>query len=92
VRAIKLNAPQVQLTNLQTMYERGTATSVRRRQLDLAVFMSSAVSYFVHGLCRLQRKRARTEPHTGNTTQIGMRIEVLQRSTRMPALSLISQG
>jgi hypothetical protein len=36
MRATKLNA-QVQLTNLQTrtMYERGTATSVQRRQLDL---------------------------------------------------------
>ena len=34
MRATKLNA-QVQLTNLQTMYERGTATSDQRRQLDL---------------------------------------------------------
>ena len=34
IRATKLNA-QVQLTNLQTMYERGTATSDQRRQLDL---------------------------------------------------------
>ncbi len=30
----KLNA-QVQLTKLRTMYERGTATSDQRRQLDL---------------------------------------------------------
>ena len=34
MRATKLNA-QVQLTNLQAMYERGTATSDQRRQLDL---------------------------------------------------------
>jgi hypothetical protein len=36
MRATKLNA-QVQLTNLRVraMYERGTATSVQRRQLDL---------------------------------------------------------
>ena len=34
MRATKLNA-QVQLTNLQTMYERGTATSDQRRQLEL---------------------------------------------------------
>ena len=34
MRATKLNA-QVQLMNLQTMYERGTATSDQRRQLDL---------------------------------------------------------
>ncbi len=33
-RGTKLNA-QVQLMNLQTMYERGTATSDQRRQLDL---------------------------------------------------------
>jgi hypothetical protein len=33
MRATKLNA-QVQLTNLQAMYERGTATSDQRRQLD----------------------------------------------------------
>ncbi len=34
MRAAKLNA-QVQLTNLRAMYERGTATSDQRRQLDL---------------------------------------------------------
>ncbi len=34
MRATKLNA-QVQLTNLQTMYERGAATSDQRRQVDL---------------------------------------------------------
>ena len=34
MRATKLNA-QVQLTNLQTMCERGTATSDQRRQLAL---------------------------------------------------------
>ncbi len=34
MRATKLNA-QVQLTNLQTMHERGAATSVQRRQRDL---------------------------------------------------------
>ena len=34
MRATKLNA-QVQLTNLQAMYERGTATSDQSRQLDL---------------------------------------------------------
>jgi hypothetical protein len=34
MRATKLNA-QVQLINLQTAYERGTATSDQRRQLDL---------------------------------------------------------
>ena len=34
MKATKLNA-QVQLTNLQAMYERGTATSDQRRQLDL---------------------------------------------------------
>ncbi len=33
MRVTKLNA-QVQLTNLQTMCERGTATSAQRRQLD----------------------------------------------------------
>ncbi len=35
MRATKLNA-QVQLTNLQAMYEKGKATSDQRRQLDLA--------------------------------------------------------
>ena len=34
MRATKLNA-QVQLTNLQNTYEKGTATSDQRRQLDL---------------------------------------------------------
>ena len=34
MRATKLNA-QVQLTNLQTMHERGTATSDQRRQRQL---------------------------------------------------------
>ena len=34
MRATKLNA-QVQLTNLQAMYEKGKATSDQRRQLDL---------------------------------------------------------
>jgi hypothetical protein len=34
MRATKLNAP-VQWTNLQAMYERGTATSDQRRQLEL---------------------------------------------------------
>ena len=34
MRATKLNA-QVQLANLQTMYERGTATSDQRRQRQL---------------------------------------------------------
>ena len=34
MKAIKLNA-QVQLTNLQAMYERGKATSDQRRQLEL---------------------------------------------------------
>ena len=34
MRATKLNA-QVQLTNLQAMYERGKATSDQRRQLEL---------------------------------------------------------
>ena len=34
MRATKLNA-QVQLTNLQAMYERGTATSDQLRQPDL---------------------------------------------------------
>ena len=34
MKATKLNA-QVQLTNLQAMYERGKATSDQRRQLEL---------------------------------------------------------
>ena len=48
MKAIKLNA-QVQLTNLQAMYERGKATSDQRRQLELEYQDASAGARAAHG-------------------------------------------
>ncbi len=67
MRATKLNA-QVQLTNLQAMYEKGKATSDQRRQLELEYHLglgSSAGARTAHG------RRPWAQPSRGLAGAVG---------------------
>ena len=72
--ATKLNA-QVQLTNLQAMYEKGNATSDQRRQLELLVEYQDRA--------RLQGRRPHTASGQGRNRHLGWQLNSEdQRGTR----------
>ena len=61
LKAAKLNNAQVQLTNFRTMYEKGTAASDQRRQLDLEY----------QDWARLQGRRPHTAGGHGRNRHVG---------------------